>query len=84
MKVAQKALTRGLVNIFTKNQYAFRITHDLEMLWKQRGFLKSSGPPSKMGNRDFPHDPAVKNPPANAGDMGWTPGPGRSHMLWGN
>ena len=24
------------------------------------------------------------NPSANAGDMGSTPGPGRSHMLWGN
>ena len=49
MKVAQKALTRGLVNIFTKNQYAFRIIHDLEMLWKQRGFLKSSRAPIKNG-----------------------------------
>ena len=26
----------------------------------------------------------VKNPPANAGDMGSSPGPGRSHMLWSN
>ena len=49
MKVAQKALTRGLVNIFTKNQYAFRIIYDLEMLWKQRGFLKSSRAPIKNG-----------------------------------
>ena len=24
----------------------------------------------------------VKNPPANAGDVGSIPGPGRSHMLW--
>ena len=24
----------------------------------------------------------VKNPPANAGDMGSIPGPGRSHMPW--
>ena len=24
----------------------------------------------------------VKNLPANAGDMGSSPGPGRSHMLW--
>ena len=26
----------------------------------------------------------VKNPPANAGDMGLFPGPGRSHMTWSN
>ena len=26
----------------------------------------------------------VKNPPANAGDTGSSPGPGRSHMLWSN
>ena len=24
----------------------------------------------------------VKNPPANAGDTGSSPGPGRSHMPW--
>ena len=30
--------------------------------------------------RDFPGGAAVKNPPANAGDTGSSPGPGRSHM----
>ena len=34
--------------------------------------------------RDFPGGTVVKNPPANAGDMGSSPGPGRSHMLWSN
>ena len=29
---------------------------------------------------DFPGGAVVKNPPANAGDMGSIPGPGRSHM----
>ena len=33
---------------------------------------------------DFPHGPMVKNPSANAGDMGLIPGPGRSHMPWSN
>ena len=28
----------------------------------------------------FPGGTVVKNPPANAGDMGSSPGPGRSHM----
>ena len=29
---------------------------------------------------DFSGGAVVKNPPANAGDMGSSPGPGRSHM----
>ena len=33
---------------------------------------------------DFPGGVVVKNPPANAGDTGSIPGPGRSHMLWSN
>ena len=35
-------------------------------------------------NRDFPGGAEVKNPPANAGDMGSSPGPGRSHMPQSN
>ena len=31
-------------------------------------------------NRDFPGGAVLKNPPANAGDTGSSPGPGRSHM----
>ena len=34
--------------------------------------------------RGFPGGAVVKNPPANAGDTGASPGPGRSHMLWSN
>ena len=30
--------------------------------------------------RDFPGGAVVKNPPANAGDTGLSPGPGRSHI----
>ena len=30
--------------------------------------------------RDFPGGAVVKNPPPSAGDMGSSPGPGRSHM----
>ena len=33
---------------------------------------------------DFPGGPVVKNLPANAGDMGLTPGPRRSYMSYGN
>ena len=35
-------------------------------------------------NRNFLGGAVVKNPPANAGDMGLIPGPGRSHMLRSN
>ena len=34
----------------------------------------------KIGLGGFPGGAAVKNPPANAGDTGLSPGPGRSHM----
>ena len=34
----------------------------------------------KRDSRDFPGGAVVKNPPANAGDTGSSPGPGRSHM----
>ena len=32
--------------------------------------------------KDCPSGPVVKNLPANAGDTGLTPGPGRFHTLW--
>ena len=38
----------------------------------------------KQTYRDFPADAVVKNPPANAEDMGSGPGPGRSHVPWSN
>ena len=36
----------------------------------------------KICMEDFPRGAVVKNLLANAGDMGLSPGPGRSHMLW--
>ena len=35
----------------------------------------------KNTQRDFPGGTVVKNPPANAVDVGSSPGPGRTHML---
>ncbi|KAJ8797884.1 hypothetical protein J1605_017086 [Eschrichtius robustus] len=32
-------------------------------------------------NKGFPGGAVIKNPPANAGDRGLSPGPGRPHML---
>ena len=39
---------------------------------------------AKVIQWDFPGGTVVKNPPANVGDMGSSPGPGRSHMPQGN
>ena len=41
-------------------------------------------PSSKIQFMGFPGGTVVKKPPANAGDTGSSPGPGRSHMLWSN
>ena len=38
----------------------------------------------KRRAEDFPGSSVIKNPPANAGEEGSSPGPGRSHMLWSN
>ena len=35
-------------------------------------------------SQGFPGGAVVKNPPANSGDTGSIPGPGRSHVLWSN
>ena len=39
---------------------------------------------SELGKADFPGGTVVKNPPANAGDTGLSPAPGRSHMPQSN
>ena len=38
----------------------------------------------KETKEGFPGDTVVKNPPANAGDTGSSPGPGRAHVLPSN
>ena len=38
----------------------------------------------KKAVEGFPGGTVAKNPPANAGDMGSNPGPGRSHMPQSN
>jgi len=39
---------------------------------------------NKTVREDFPGDPVVKNPPADAGEMGLIPGLERLHMLRDN
>ena len=43
--------------------------------------IKTHAETLQMG---FPGGTVVKNPRDNAGDMGSSPGPGRSHMPWSN
>ena len=38
----------------------------------------------ELRDMGFPGGAVVKNPPANAGDTGSSPGPGRSHVLRSN
>ena len=45
-------------------------------------YSESSFLPLNWGSWDFPGGAVVKNPPANAGDTGSRPSPGRSHMPW--
>ena len=47
---------------------------------------KNSQPTEYKWNipQDFPGGAVVKNPPANAGDSGLSPGLGRSHMPQSN
>ena len=62
--------------------------------WERQSPGNTSGPPdpaipadsftdelfTKTVIADFPGGAVDRNPPANAGDMGSIPGPGRSHM----
>ena len=48
---------------------------DSDMSTQRRGEREK-----RSSSGDFPGGAVVKNPPANAGDTGSSPGPGRSHM----
>ena len=45
---------------------------------------KKKLPISQHAHRNFPGGAVLKNPPANAGDVGLSPGLGRFHMPWSN
>uniref|UniRef100_A0A8C6B5Q3 Zinc finger CCCH-type containing 15 n=1 Tax=Monodon monoceros TaxID=40151 RepID=A0A8C6B5Q3_MONMO len=53
---------------------------------KQQKFIKAVTHQVKFGQQNprqgFPGGAVVESPPADAGDTGSCPGPGRSHMPW--
>ena len=78
---------------FQKQSYLTNLPHSIPCLvWHPAQSLASFNNISwtqyadclKNANWDFPGGPVVKNPPANAGDTGLIPAPGRFHMPgWG-
>ena len=66
--------------VFAYSQSPKCFSHLTDMfLFKYNQFLCS-----RMPIRGFPGGAVVENPPANAGDMGLSPGLGRSHMPQSN
>ena len=73
------------VYIYTYEYYFILVQKNPQNIQRTLNILnkKSNNVIEKMG-QGFPGGSVVKNPPANAGDIGSTSAPRRSHMLWGN
>ena len=64
-----------------KNQlYTACYSQWMPWVWRSPSYVDQK----KWVLKDFPGGSVVKNPPANAGDTGSGPSPGRSHMPWSN
>ena len=57
---------------------------DVPLVFQERKEENGAEKNTLKQHRDFPGGAVVKNLPVNAGDMGLSPGPGRSHMLQSN
>ena len=57
---------------------------DIKLVFLSGHWSKMDGKRHENPLRDFPGGSVVKNPPANAGDTGSVPGPGRLLMLQRN
>ena len=57
------------------------VSQDRPMRFNAKTSAQTTGKEVPLG---FPGGTVVKNPPANAGDTGSSPGPGRSHTPWSN
>ena len=72
-----------LAQSFWKYNFGNYVSRTLEVELKKfllGGKYTSRPVPINTYNWDFPGGAVVKNPPANAADMGSSPGRGRSHM----
>ena len=67
---------------FTKSPHCLRWLQELPPL--HPNFIQDKGWKDKVQTRDFPGGTVLKIPPANAGDIGLSPGPGRSHVPQSN
>ena len=52
--------------------------------WRQLLISEKAAESLRKSLQGFPGGPVVKNLPCNAGDTGFNPGPGRSHMPGSN
>ena len=57
---------------------------NIKLLKKKKKEKKERNYKNTKGGRGFPGDAVVKNPPANAGNTGSSPGLGRSYMPQSN
>ena len=55
-----------------------QISYDITYMWNPKNDTNELIDKTEAGG--FPGGTVVKNPPANAGDTGSSPGPGRSHV----
>ena len=76
--ISSKLITATNFNHILKDTYKKQVNYSVMCVIKMQWCLFYN---STWG---FPGGAVVKNPPANAGDAGSGPGPGRSHMLQSN
>ena len=81
IRVNRSSLTGNLCYFIDQH---LQLTHEFHSLFVLDSITWQLDHLVKKGLRDFPGGAVVKNPPANAGETGSSPGPGRSHMLWSN
>ena len=66
------------INLLSKSERERQISYDITYM---RNLKKNdTNELTEQKQRGFPGGSVVKNAPANAGDTGWSPGVGRSHM----
>ena len=77
-KTGKRSLTSDLSEVMQTTQKALKEKQIFNLkFYPSRNIFKNKG-------RGFPGGAVVKNLPANTGDTGLSPGPGRSHMPWSN